>query len=464
MDRRGNKMGSHIPDGQPAVPKRRLRSVDVLRGLAALAVLFSHVPHMEQSSSGNRLCFLPLDFGARGVVLFFVISGFCIHLGVAQKLARGQGASCNWAAFWRRRFYRLYPPYLAAIGLGILLLLPLGATSGLINNYFTDASGLAWDLGAHLLMIHNLFKQYIFGLGNPVYWTLGVEEQLYALYALYLVLRFWLPTGRAFRITVVVTLVWYGLGIAGTLLRSGPPTGWPPFGWVTWPFSSWFIWTLGALSAEAYTGAITLPRWCYNGWVALVWGGLGVLLYPAILALLDVQPLLISLLGSEHWVMRLVNDPWVMIKLGDFAFALSFFTLMNRWIRAEVKGRFQGRAVAWFAGVGLFSYSLYLTHYPVIRLVDVALQGVLGSTIPATLLRIGLYVPLCLAVSYGFFKLIESRFLVASRPQTASLARKPVSPERKLVTWRGAQDGEVLPAASTLSHEANRMSAGRPAA
>jgi peptidoglycan/LPS O-acetylase OafA/YrhL len=457
-------MGLHIPEAQSAAQNRRLRSVDVLRGLAALGVLFSHVPHLEYGSSGNRLCFLPLDFGARGVVLFFVISGFCIHLGVAQKLARGQGVSCNWTAFWRRRFYRLYPPYLAAICLGLLLLLPLGCTSGIIHNYLTDTSGLAWDLGAHLLMVHNLFKRYIFGLGNPVYWTLGVEEQLYALYALYLVLRYWLPAGRAFRITVAVTLLWYGLGIAGTLLRTGPAAGWPPLSWVTWPFSSWFIWTLGALAAEAYTGAITLPRWCYNGWVALVWGVLGVLLYPAILNLLHVQPLLIPQLGSEHWVMRLVNDPWILIKLGDFAFALCFFILMNRWIRAEVKGQLQGRAVAWFAGVGLFSYSLYLTHYPVIRMVDTALEGALGTTILATLIRIGLYVPLCLAVAYSFFKLIESRFLIASRPQKASSAAKTTSLESKLVTWRGEEGGNVLPVPTAFPQEASRISAGRPAA
>jgi peptidoglycan/LPS O-acetylase OafA/YrhL len=275
-------------------------------------------------------------------------------------------------------------------------------------------------------MIHNLFKDYIFGLGNGVYWTLGLEEQLYALYALFLLLRWRLPAARAFLVTFAITLLWYTLAIIATLLRDSPPADWPPFGWIAWPFASWFIWTLGALAAEAYTGAITLPRWCGCGRVALIFGGLGVLFYQPVLALLHVQPLLLSLLGKDHLVMRLLNDPWILVKLGDYALALCFFILLNRWIVAEVNSRCrtdwqsvtpQGRHVAWLAAVGVFSYSLYLTHYPVIRLADWALEGVLAYNIAATLIRYAIYVPLCLGVAYGFFKLIESRFLYARRPE-----------------------------------------------
>src|SRR5205823_14160044 len=89
----------------------RLTAVDALRGLAALAVLAIHVPHVRPPQGGRKqLLFLPAEYGTQGVTLFLVISGFCIHLGAARALARGAGARCDWAAFWRRRFRRLYPP------------------------------------------------------------------------------------------------------------------------------------------------------------------------------------------------------------------------------------------------------------------------------------------------------------------------------------------------------------------
>src|SRR2546428_2282337 len=115
------------PSENRAIDRQRLRSVDALRGLAALAVLFTHVPHLETLPlCGRRLLFLPFDYGRQGVTLFLVISGFCIHLTVAKKLAGGQGVACNWAAFWRRRFHRLYPPYLAAIAVSLLCVLAVG--------------------------------------------------------------------------------------------------------------------------------------------------------------------------------------------------------------------------------------------------------------------------------------------------------------------------------------------------
>ena len=63
----------------------RLVCIDVLRGVAALAVLLHHIPHQAQDISPRlaRYLFLPFDFGYVGVSLFLVLSGFCIHLAGA---------------------------------------------------------------------------------------------------------------------------------------------------------------------------------------------------------------------------------------------------------------------------------------------------------------------------------------------------------------------------------------------
>jgi peptidoglycan/LPS O-acetylase OafA/YrhL len=73
-----------------------------------------------------------LGWGYLGVPLFFVISGLCIHLPTASALAAGRSARPDWQRFFQRRFWRLYPAYLAALVLagGLLLVirgeLPVG--------------------------------------------------------------------------------------------------------------------------------------------------------------------------------------------------------------------------------------------------------------------------------------------------------------------------------------------------
>jgi peptidoglycan/LPS O-acetylase OafA/YrhL len=316
---------------RPEADKTRLRSIDALRGLAALAVLLTHVPHLEWQASGtNRLLFLPLDFGARGVPLFLVISGFCIHLSVARRMVRGEGISCRWGAFWKRRFYRLYPPYLAAAAFSLLLLLPLYQSNPSVHRYLDDRTHLAWDLGTHLLLVHNLFPAYNLGLGNAAFWTLGLEEQLYALYAVFLLLRCWLPLRRAFLTTAGVTGVWCALGVVGTMLGIpwsgvGPEAGWP-----SWPLAWWPVWTLGAVAAEAYAGHLTLPRWAYHRLVAVGGVLVGVLAYWPVLDLFHVDAFVRAVLGGDHPLGKIWCDRRALTRVGELAFAVACFIVVNR--------------------------------------------------------------------------------------------------------------------------------------
>src|ERR1043165_2562465 len=95
-------------------PFARLVSIDLLRGGAALAVVFHHAINwdlVEAKPLWFRAVHAIFDQGYLGVPLFFVISGFCIHLRWAKGYAREGQSRLNFADFWKRRIKRLYPPY-----------------------------------------------------------------------------------------------------------------------------------------------------------------------------------------------------------------------------------------------------------------------------------------------------------------------------------------------------------------
>lgn len=144
-------------------------------------VLCHHIKHHPDSSPHLTLGFIatiPFDFGYLGVSLFLVVSGFCIHLSAARSMARGEMPHSSWGAFWRRRFHRLYPPYVVIVAVMVLMLALRGTVPA------------AKDVLLHIFLLHNLFGLAIgFGLGNPPLWSLGLEEQLYGLYAIYRRLR-----------------------------------------------------------------------------------------------------------------------------------------------------------------------------------------------------------------------------------------------------------------------------------
>src|SRR5262245_23296828 len=116
--------GSPSPSSLSVRPSSRYESLDAWRGITCLAVIVYHStifgaeaqPPAELQSLGGALLFIASKF-FYGVMLFFVISGYCIAAAVDASARRGTPVSDY---FWRR-FRRIFPPFWTLVAFAALL-------------------------------------------------------------------------------------------------------------------------------------------------------------------------------------------------------------------------------------------------------------------------------------------------------------------------------------------------------
>ncbi|HMP59041.1 MAG TPA: acyltransferase family protein [Gemmatales bacterium] len=358
-------------------------------------------------------------------------------------------SSPRWGAFWKRRFVRLYPPYLAAMVLSLGVIALIWYREGPIHSVTAAYAESGWGrLGAdtvlHLFMVHNLTADFGMGLGNGPLWSLGMEEQLYALYFVFLLVHHRLGWTGLLGLGLGVTVAW-------SAWQAWAPRGigvgyWQLGGWHLWPFEFWLMWIVGALTAEAHAGRVRLPDWCRSaalGWAA---AALYVVLSAPLWLLLvgKASPLPALAQWSDAPVLAgaVALASWTMVQRLLIIFC--FMTLINVLVGREQRlGPSSGRLSRWLAWVGLFSYALYLTHVLVIAVAETLFRWHYVDRIQLLPWRFLLYPPLCLGVAWVFFKLVEERFL----HQSASGSRASSGPASAPGSLPGPQPASPAQAA-----------------
>ena len=330
-----------------------------------------------------------LSLGFIGVYLFFVISGFCIHLRWAGQ--DGADRSPDFVVFWKRRIFRLYPPYLVALAIYVAL----DGTHRHLDSWFM------FDVGLHLVMAHNLTASTTYSL-NLVFWTLALEEQLYLLYFVLLMLRRRWGWRATIALCFLARAAWFFLALVlhrrfGLLLPVQEGVA-----------AQWFVWALGAVSIEYALGRVRLP---------------------AVLTRIDVG-LALLLATCTLYTLKDPGSGTIAAKLVWFwaspLFGVSFFVVVNALVRPELAGNAPASWMRVWARVGLFSYSLYLAHELVLaNLLDVLVRHA-GRPDLKPLLGIAL-VPAAVTLGWLYFLLIERRFMrspVRPDPRTALAAER----------------------------------------
>jgi len=185
-------------DHQVSASTRRYGGFDVLRILAALAVVLSHsysVTGHPESKLSFSVGHFAVPLGALGVSIFFVTSGFLVA-GSWDRLA-------NVGVFALHRFARIWPAIVVVITLTVFVMGPLVTSVGL-HKYFISTTTMFYFVrnvvlfGGTVNKLPGVFTTHPDISVNGSIWTLTYEVWAYAaivgLGILGALRRWWTPT------------------------------------------------------------------------------------------------------------------------------------------------------------------------------------------------------------------------------------------------------------------------------
>jgi peptidoglycan/LPS O-acetylase OafA/YrhL len=368
--------------------------ISYLRGLAALGVVLYHVRMdlwvgfialKENPSMGGSFAHfvswlsLPTVFMSSGVMLFFVISGFCIH----HPYAGPKGKQLDLQEYMVRRFFRIYPPYLIAV-LFAYMVQWLGHHYGFLHGL----DGRNYQLSVFLL-------QNSFGAQpecNRALWTIPIEVAFYIFFPLvYFGLR------RSCLSTLAAGLAVSLLAIASSLFA--------PIEFSFLPY--WFTWIAGAALAEQHKrGDLKQPP----VWISL----LGMLFF--LLGLLCAWRVRETIILDESG-----GYTGLIMLAGALAFGIAFsvllwWSIMNQRIY-QMLPAYLHRFLLY---LGAVSYSLYLFHMPLFCLCGWIWTSCFGEK-PVNYLTTFPFVVLSVVVAGIAYKYIEAPAHVAGRKLAYSM-------------------------------------------
>ena len=358
-------------------------TVDGLRGVAILLVLWYHAPFLFRDLpefSGQQTPWAMLGVLGRmslggwiGVDLFFVISGFLIT-SILIRLRDGGGTS--WV-FWGRRGLRILP--LAMLYLLVLFVLTwLGDPLKLLPHF----EGWAW-YAFYLGNIHIA----IYGwqpLAVMILWSLAIEEQFYLVWPLLV------------RMCNTRRLLWWsgGLMVLAPLVRA--------FMLSVADYPATYVFTLCRLDALA-AGAVVAVLFGSRKWPAEI-AGLCEKLAP-LASVLIVITLLVPFSPSLPQ-----TRPWLFSVFGYSWLAISFAVLLGASLdaRGPIRAALTSPLLMF---LGRRCYGLYLWHVLIAGFVTAWLHSLQVGFIAHVLLWLGALV----IVASGSWLLIEKPILRLKR-------------------------------------------------
>lgn len=306
--------------------------LDGARAAAAIIVLLSHLAY-KRFTGGDWQIIRDYNLGSDAVVIFFVLSGFVIAFAADQRDA-------GFGAFAFNRATRLWSVAIPA------LVLTLGADALGVHLAPEDYDGWwhhkapAWVTAPMALGFFSEWSGFGFRIGtNGPWWSLSYEAAYYILFAIF---TYMTGVRRALFLLLAVLLI----GVKPLLLLPS---------WLFGVAAYHLLKRAGAPSNRA--------RW----WLLAM---LPILLYALLQSL--SAPLLLELwgkvtFGPVMWGLRFSDEPFWNLLIGAL-FALHLYAVGRLMAEANGERGPISKSIKWLAGG---SFSIYLTHYPLLMLLDV---------------------------------------------------------------------------------------------
>ena len=405
---------TRLPQAGRSAP--RFAFLDGLRGLAAFYVLLHHAaleaPATGLSAPAGLVRGL-LRHGHFAVAVFIVLSGYCLMLPVARD--PGQRLRGGVLGYLGRRARRIMPPYYAAL-IACWLLIALVPGLDRLDHARWDRALPATTPGvvvSHLLLVHNLDDRWIFKVDPPM-WSVATEWQIYLLFPglLALLRRYGLAT------TVAAAFA-FGFALAALSNATGNPALNKLCPWYLGLFALGMAGATrggtGGLPTSALGGALGRGHWWASHQYHPVAGGGRALVLGAIALVLAG----LAMAGGTDRVVLILD---LLIGTATAALITRCAHLSTRGERYPKRLILQLLEPRWLVGLGSFSYSLYLIHFPILAVGSLIFRAWgWGAELRLGALLL-VVVPLCLVAAYGFHRAFERGFLPARENQVLPAA------------------------------------------
>jgi peptidoglycan/LPS O-acetylase OafA/YrhL len=361
------RLGGMTP-GEMTLGAKRLAGLDGIRGLAALFVVINHV--FLRAFPGYPVNNAPFwaawfIYGRFAVVVFIVLSGFSLAISPARSEWRLSGVS----RFAHRRAWRILPPYWAALAFSVLMTWFVVAQPG-----WPTPNGKS-------AIVNGLLLQDAIDAPSPnrAFWSIAIEAQLYVVFPLLLLMI--RRVSAAAMLSVVAALI-----IPIGVLAPHVP--------VVHTFLTRFTPDLAVLFAIGVAAAGVVapgPR------RRVPWSWL---------AILAAAPV-IALIVSHGSVWTINNLFWV-----DMAFGPAIALLLIAVATESARPLTRALHTRQLRSLGSFSYSLYLTHAPIVIAIYYGIvAGRVRQGVPAFLVLAAVAVPAAVVFARLFAAVFEIPFV-----------------------------------------------------
>lgn len=358
--------------------KENLKALDGIRGLTAFYVFVHHArfslsqpyfkglaSHPEKYEWYDKLLvyvFGLFKYGHEAVIVFFVLSGFVIHL--KQGAPDFSFPTFSTINYLKKRTVRIYPTLLTSFAIYVIVDYLISLVTG--DNLMLLLS--KYHLSNFLYNLFLIPEAPIWGYNFPM-WSLKHEWFFYLLYPILL----WLSNKSFFFPLIITTLLFvsYALGLR-----------------------------IPYIGAAAYT----LQVWCLGSILAYFYKNSGS-------KLINYFPYLLLIIIVYFFIDRENANTYPLL---DLTFGLIVTGLLSVVILSKIS--FINKILNRFAWLGSFSFSLYLLHLPLINLFKVIVLNIQHVTeLPFHQWYILASIFIILPVTYLIYYFTERKAIIYKR-------------------------------------------------